>query len=146
MVYDERAFENDGRDLRTVFFRKSKMMNGYRIWRLVLAVCLVPVGAAFESRVRSQENQVKTPLQKEPNGSSNSDNYTEEALQKFFLAEAQTYEIEMTKSKVRLLLREQPLLIWQNPEKILNQGLLFVWMDGTRPAALVSIFSYSHNN
>jgi hypothetical protein len=128
VVYKGRAFENDGRDLRAVFFRKNKMMNGYCIWRLVLAVCLIPVGAAFESKVRSQEN------------------YTEEALQKFFLAEAQTYDLEMTKSKVRLLLREQPLLTWQNPEKILNQGLLFAWMDGTRPAALVSIFSYSYNN
>jgi hypothetical protein len=125
------------------------MMNQFRIWSAHLLAFAFFAGLLGGYEARSQVIPPATPatnaIKIQSNGSS-TNSYTEAALQKFFLSEARTYDIQTAKSKTKLVLREQPLLTWQNPEKVLNQGLLFVWMDGTRPAALISIFSYSFNN
>ncbi len=74
--------------------------------------------------------------------SSPPQSYTAEMLQKFFRTEAITYDIAIANSNKRLDMQEQPLINWQNPEKILNQGSLYIWMEGTRPAVIVSVFSF----
>jgi hypothetical protein len=121
----------------------------FRNWKARLTVLVAVAGLLAGNEVHSQDasppksasNAIKLQT-----SSSSADTYTEESLQRFFLSEARTYDIKSDKTKTPLVLREQPLLTWQNPEKVLNQGLLFVWMDGTRPAALISIFSYAFNN
>jgi hypothetical protein len=104
---------------------------------IVLLVCIWPSG----SFAQLFSNPIKT-TQRAGNSASE---YSAEALQKFFRAEALTMDIEITKTKKKLELREEPLLNWQNTERQLEQGSFFVWMDGTRPGVVASIFTYEYN-
>ena len=70
------------------------------------------------------------------------DSYTPEMLQQFFRTEVATYDIENKESKVKLKLREEPLQNWQNTERQQEQGSIFVWLDGSRPAVVASLFTY----
>ena len=72
--------------------------------------------------------------------------YTPEKLQRYFRREAASYEMKKADTQRKLTLRENPILNWHNPERQLEQGLLFVWMDGNRPAVLGSIFTYQYKN
>lgn len=98
-----------------------------------------------QSRVLSQDlrNLLQVPS-KRPSA-ADKETYTPEKLQKFFRTEAGSYEIEVVGTKAKLQLREEPLLNWHNPERLLEQGSFFVWMDGLRPAVVGSIFTYQYN-
>lgn len=78
-------------------------------------------------------------------GAMDPKDYSPEALRKQFLREAEAYEIEAVREKRKLVLQKQPLLNWQNPERPSTLGSLFVWLDGGRPAAIASIFTFEVN-
>ncbi len=81
-----------------------------------------------------------------PKASEGMSGYTPEKLQSFFRSEVASYEMKVANTDRKLTLRENPILNWHNPERLLEQGLLFVWMDGNRPAVLGSVFTYQYNN
>jgi hypothetical protein len=82
-----------------------------------------------------------TPVQRAGNSASE---YSPESLQKFFREESLTFDIEIVETKKKLELQDKPLLNWQNTERMLEQGSFFVWMDGSRPAVVASIFTYEY--
>jgi len=94
----------------------------------------------------AQEPPVAQPAAASPKGSGGMSGYTPEKLQSFFRKEVASYEMKVVKTDRKLTLRENPILNWHNPERLLEQGLLFVWMDGNRPAVLGSVFTYQYNN
>ncbi len=94
----------------------------------------------------AQDSLRALPVVQATKGAGGADSYTPEKLQSFFRAEVASYEMKVTNTDRKLTLRENPLLTWSNPERLLEQGLLFVWLDGKRPAVIGSVFTYQYNN
>ena len=72
--------------------------------------------------------------------------YTPEELHRHFQNEAEAYVIEKTGESKPLVFKLQSLMHWQNTERSQEQGSMYVWLDGDRPAVLASIFTYEHSN
>lgn len=72
--------------------------------------------------------------------------YTPEELHRHFQNEAEAYVIEKTGESKPLVFKPQSLMHWQNTERSQEQGSMYVWLDGDRPAVLASIFTYEHSN
>ena len=71
--------------------------------------------------------------------------YTAEKLQRFFKNEISLYKIAIDGKSKPPVLKEEPLINWQNPERQAEQGSFYIWLDEGRPAVVVSIFSYVYN-
>lgn len=121
--------------------------------RFLLLITISTIGSMVDTGVlkgartamAQEANATKVPkgfLLPNPS-SANGDisDYTPELLQSFFRKEVEAYEIAISDSNKKLVLRPDPVINWKNPE-VLNQGSLFVWMNDKRPAAIVSIFCY----
>ncbi|MDZ4688952.1 MAG: hypothetical protein SH850_28075 [Planctomycetaceae bacterium] len=63
-----------------------------------------------------------------------------------FLDDARRYVIETLPGHTKLALREQSLLNWTNPVRQQERGALYVWLNGQRPAAVGSLFTYEYND
>ena len=66
--------------------------------------------------------------------------YAAEELQRHFRNVAADYRIVLNGKELQL--QKQPLLHWNNPARLQEQGALFVWNQNGRPHALCSIFTY----
>ncbi len=71
--------------------------------------------------------------------------YTAEMLQRFFKKEISLYQVTMDGKTKQPSLREEPLINWQNPERLSEQGSFFIWLDEGRPTMVASIFSYVYS-
>ncbi len=69
--------------------------------------------------------------------------YEPNELKKHFQTQASAYEMVVGGKQVPR--EKQPLMQWNNPIRKQEQGSLFVWTDGGRPAAIGSIFSYQYD-
>ena len=58
------------------------------------------------------------------------------------LESARQYEIRTARSDTPLALREPPLLNFTNPERNQEQGSVYVWMQGDRPAVIGQFFRF----
>jgi hypothetical protein len=92
----------------------------------------------------SQGLAIPAPVKPAERAGNSASKYSAESLQKFFRDEALTFDIEIVKTKKKLELQDKPLINWQNTERMLEQGSFFVWMDGTKPAVVASIFTYEY--
>ncbi len=110
--------------------------------------CISSIGlmSTFIPMVVAQEPPKALPSASSLKTAGGTSSYTPEMLQKFFRTEVASYEMKVVNSSRKLTLREEPLLNWQNPERLLEQGSFFVWMDGKRPAVVGSVFTYQYNN
>ncbi|HUQ69293.1 MAG TPA: hypothetical protein VM165_07220 [Planctomycetaceae bacterium] len=63
-----------------------------------------------------------------------------------FLDDARRYVIETLPGHTKLALREQSLLNWTNPVWQQERGAMYVWLNGQRPAAIGSLFTYEYND
>lgn len=68
--------------------------------------------------------------------------YTPEELHKHFQNEAEGYDMNGGKFE----LRQQPLMHWQNPARLQEQGTTYVWEQDGVPKVLVSIFTFEYND
>ncbi len=68
------------------------------------------------------------------------DRPTAEELQDSFVESAKLYRIRSGKKSLRL--NDRPLLNWTNPQRLSEQGALFVWFDGPLPAVIGTFFTY----
>ena len=68
------------------------------------------------------------------------DRYPPEALRGYFDAVIKEYEVRVGDEALKL--QPQPVMHWQNSERSQEQGSMYVFLAGTRPQALVSIFTY----
>ena len=110
--------------------------------------CLFPLGLLFANIPLSvaQEPPKVLPAAAPTKVTGGASSYTPEKLQTFFRSEVASYEMKVANTNRKLTLRENPILNWHNPERLLEQGLLFVWLDGKRPAVLGSVFTFQYNN
>ena len=63
-----------------------------------------------------------------------------EELQQSFRTVATLYDIKAAGTKLDL--RPTPLLNWTNPERLSEQGAVFVWLDRGEPAVIGTFFTY----
>jgi hypothetical protein len=117
------------------------MMN--KRFDFLMCLCFMAIGFPIPSFAQEPAALPVPGTPKVPEGMSA---YTPEKLQRYFRSEAASYEMKTADTQRKLTLRENPILNWHNPERQLEQGLLFAWMDGSRPAALGSIFTYQYKN
>lgn len=60
-----------------------------------------------------------------------------------FLEDARAYDIRLDSAPERpLQLLDKPVMRWSNPIRRNQQGLVFLWLNGGRPEAIGTLFSY----
>lgn len=96
-----------------------------------LSICLLLL-VLFASRVGGDE----------PPGSGDLEKQNIEAALKLTRESAAKYEFTLTEKHDTLVLREQPILRWSNPERGQIYGNVFLWTDRGRPAVVGSLFKW----
>jgi hypothetical protein len=81
-------------------------------------------------------------LAEEPPASGDLEKQNVEAALKLTRESAAKYEFSMTGKSDPLVLREQPILRWSNPERGQIYGNVFLWADRGRPVIAGSLFKW----
>ena len=61
-----------------------------------------------------------------------------------FLSEIKQFEFRVDGNRIARL-QPQPVLNWVNPARNQESGSVFVWIDGVRPVAIGTAFTYTYN-
>lgn len=79
-----------------------------------------------------------------PASAQDSSRYQPEELHRHFQKVAESYVIRA--GNIRLKLRDQPLMHWQNTVRQQEQGALYMWSKQGRPQVLGSIFTFQNGD
>jgi len=117
-------------------------------WKISVLIALACQASAFGRQETNSPKLIPTlpPARSVPLGlRDGKEEYSAEMLQRFFKKEIALYQVAIDGQAKPPVLREEPLMNWQNPERMANQGSFFIWLDEGRPAMVASIFTYVYN-